>query len=250
MRSAAARDFVQSYIEAWNEENPLLVADHLTADGVYHDVPNRREHHKKGLIELLLDEFSTDHNRYSLEGGIRSGQNCIAFQYSVQSASSETWYGAEFVDLEGERAVHIRDFYQPPVASQQAGSNAKKYVKSGLNDEAFERLKSRLANLMLNEQAYLNPDLTLPKLSKLVCCSVNHLSQVINSGFGMSFFDYLNQYRVEEAKRLLVAPDNCGQAIITVAYEVGFNSNSAFYTAFKKSCGRTPAQYRRDHQEL
>ncbi|MEE2784459.1 MAG: helix-turn-helix domain-containing protein [Pseudomonadota bacterium] len=246
MHSAIATNFVHSYIDAWNHHDAKLVADHLTPDGIYHDIPTRQEHHKSSLIALLAEEFNHDDSHYQLEGEIQSGRHSIAFQYSVQSLEDNVpWYGAEFIDLKGQQAVHIRDFYQAP----KLGSRARKYVKSGLNDETFERLKSRLTDLMTNDRTYLYPDLTLPKLAHLMHCSVNHLSQVINAGFGMSFFDFLNQHRIQAAKRLLIQSDNRRQSIITVAYAVGFNSNSAFYTAFKNSCGQTPAQFRREHAQ-
>ena len=98
---------------------------------------------------------------------------------------------------------------------------------------------------MRDEQAYLRPDLTLPRLAETVGCSVNHLSQVINAGFGMSFFDYLNRHRVQHAKELLGCLDDQNGAILSIAFTVGFNSNSAFYAAFKKCVGQTPAQFRR-----
>ena len=60
----------------------------------------------------------------------------------------------------------------------------------------------------------------------------------------MSFFDYVNQHRVEQAKNMSLKLDDRA-AVLKVAYSVGFNSNSAFYTAFKKRVGMTPAQYRR-----
>ena len=82
-------------------------------------------------------------------------------------------------------------------------------------------------------------------LAEAVNCSVNHLSQVINSGFRMSFFDYLNQYRVEHAQELLTKLVGRSAAVLNIAFTVGFNSNSAFYAAFKKRVGQTPAQYRR-----
>jgi AraC-like DNA-binding protein len=71
------------------------------------------------------------------------------------------------------------------------------------------------------------------------------LSQVINSGIGVSFFDYLNQHRIEYAKNLLGENAGHNNAILNVAFAVGFNSNSAFYAAFKKCVGQTPARYRR-----
>jgi AraC-like DNA-binding protein len=61
----------------------------------------------------------------------------------------------------------------------------------------------------------------------------------------MTFFDYLSQYRIEQAKALLTELDGQNGAVLNIAFTVGFNSNSAFYTAFKKCVGQTPAQYRR-----
>ena len=58
----------------------------------------------------------------------------------------------------------------------------------------------------------------------------------------------LNQYRIEDAKKLLCLEDGQLQAILSIAFEVGFNSNSAFYAAFKKSCGQTPAQFRQSRR--
>jgi AraC-like DNA-binding protein len=71
------------------------------------------------------------------------------------------------------------------------------------------------------------------------------LSQVINSGFGMSFFDYLNGFRIDHAKKLLSRRDGQNNAVLNIAFTVGFSSNSAFYAAFKKRLGQTPAQFRR-----
>ena len=98
---------------------------------------------------------------------------------------------------------------------------------------------------MAGDKVYLESELTMPKLAKLVKCSVNHLSQAVNSGFGMSFFDFLNSYRIEEAKAMLSQSKPQSQAILDISFAVGFNSNSAFYAAFKKATGQTPAQYRR-----
>ena len=61
----------------------------------------------------------------------------------------------------------------------------------------------------------------------------------------MSFFDYVNRFRIEHAKELLSEFNGQGDAVLDVAFKVGFNSNSAFYAAFKKCVGQTPAQFRR-----
>lgn len=242
-------DFVESYIDAWNHRDARCVADHFTADGIYCDVPSQMRHPREELITYLTDLFSHDNYRYTLVGEIATGENSIAFQYRVcpkgAAAEEEGWHGAEFVTLQGNQAVQIDDFYEQPTIKSNGIVTSSKYAKSGLGPELLERYKQQLSSLMTTERVYLDANLTLPKLSRLVQCPVNHLSQVINAGFGMSFFDYLNSYRIEEAKTILRQKDDPCPPILTVAFEVGFNSNSAFYAAFKKSCGQTPAQYRR-----
>ena len=155
--------------------------------------------------------------------------------------------------IHGDAAIKITDFYDVPDVVRPSGiANAStqgvaaaKYAKSGLGEKQLAEYQSRLEEAMQEKQLFLRSDLTLPKLADAVGCSVNHLSQVINAGFGVSFFDYLNRYRVKHAQRLLSRLDSRNNAILNIAFTVGFNSNSAFYTAFKKCVGQTPAQYRR-----
>ena len=71
---------------------------------------------------------------------------------------------------------------------------------------------------------------------------VHHLSQTINRCSGQSFFDFINRYRVELAQKLL---EQRGKSITSVAFDAGFNSESAFYRHFKKVAGKTPKQYQR-----
>jgi AraC-like DNA-binding protein len=252
--------FVESYFEAWNHGDPKGVADHLTADGIYCDIPENIQRSHDELITSLADFFSKHHQRYELIGEILTNQNTIAFQYRIfplentgNGAQAAVLCGAEFMALNGDAAMTITDYYDVPgivrppklasLTSRQVQKN--KYAKSGLSADLLSDYKDRLERIMLEQQAYLRPDLTLPRLADAVGCSVNHLSQVINAGFEMSFFDYLNQHRIQHAKHLLGNLDDQNGAILNVAFTVGFNSNSAFYAAFKKCVGQTPAHYRR-----
>jgi AraC-like DNA-binding protein len=255
-----ATDFVESYFNAWNHCDPKGIADHLAVDGIYCDIPENVQRSHDELIASLTDFFSNFRHRYELIGKILTSSDTIAFQYKMcpfengeDSSSLTAFRGAEFITLHGDTAMSIVDYYdipglpQPANLYSQTSHQAKrsKYAKSGLNNEQLCEYKQRLDQIMLSQQAYLRPDLTLPRLAEAVSCSVNHLSQVINSGFGMSFFDYLNQYRIGHARKLLAKIDGRNNAILNIAFTVGFNSNSAFYAAFKKCVGQTPAQYRR-----
>ena len=252
-------EFVESYFAAWNHCDAKGVADHLTTDGIYCDVPQHVQRSQDELVSTLSQFFSSYKHRYELIGEILADKDTIAFQYQVcpldrgEPSSPGTYRGAEFMTLHGDAAMTITDYYDIPGMAEPSGISRitsgevrkHKYAKSGLNGEQLLVYKNRLEQFMQAQQAYLQSDLTLPKLAEAVDCSVNHLSQVINSGFGMSFFDYLNQYRVGHARELLAGHGGHNNAILNIAFTVGFNSNSAFYAAFKKCVGQTPAQYRR-----
>ena len=258
-----ATDFVESYFAAWNHRDPKAVADHLADDGIYCDIPEHVQRSRDELIVRLNDFFSESRQRYELIGNILTSTNTIAFQYRIcplgktsNGGSGGPFRGAEFMTLHGNAAITITDYYDMPGVARPAHLveltsgkvRKRKYAKSGLSDEQLLAYKDRLEHFMHSQQAYLQPDLTLPRLAKAIDCSVNHLSQVINSGFGVSFFDYLNQFRIEHARGLLSNLDGHNGAILNIAFTVGFNSNSAFYAAFKKCVGQTPAQYRRSHE--
>ena len=257
MRATA---FVASYLDAWNQSDAEAIAGHFTDDGVYVDVPeNVRVSHDE-IVDSLSRFFAANRHRYELIGDVLKGEDTVAFQYRMspleranRSIFSGVVRGAEFVTLHGDAAVSITDYYDVPGAelslnvTHMASRSAQqhKYQKSGLSNEQLSEYKNRLNQIMTSQQLFLCCDLTLPKLAQELGCSANYLSQVINSGFGVNFFDYLAQFRIEHAKRLLSTLGNQNGAVLDVAFSVGFNSNSAFYAAFKKCVGQTPSQYRK-----
>ncbi len=245
-----SEDFVSSYFEAWNQRDAGGVAGHLSQDGSYFDVPVQQQLTRDDFIIHLKEFFARDRNRYQLVGEICTGENSIAFQYRavpLDDDSSPGWLGAEFITMQGESAEKIEDYYQDAKAMQagHSGIVTQRYAKSGLDEAGLQRVMDGLTRLMMHEKVFLDSGLSLPQLAARLDCSVNHLSQAINAGFGMSFFDYVNQHRVKEAMASLCDADSAAPAILDIALSVGFNSTSTFYAAFKKSTGQTPAQYRR-----
>jgi len=255
-----ATDFVESYFDAWNHHDPEHIADHLARDGIYCDIPEHAERKHDELVRSLNGFFAEFHHRYELVGDVLANRDTIAYQYRMIPAAGEAgavYEGAEFITLADDAALVIRDYYDVPGTdrprvlplAQARAARCRKYAKSGLKDGTMLAYRRRLDDIMRSGRAYLRPDLTLPELAGLVGCSVNHLSQGINAGFGVGFFDFVNQRRVEHARRILRCADGKDQPITEIAYAVGFNSNSAFYAAFKKHVGQTPARYRRNRQD-
>jgi len=119
-----------------------------------------------------------------------------------------------------------------------------KYQKSSLLEEQKNDILEAISNQMQNEQYFKSSTASLSGLAKSIHESSHHVSQVINEKLNQSFFELLASYRVEEAKSILKTDLGKKLTIEEVAERVGYNSKSAFNTAFKKFASKTPSQFR------
>ena len=118
-----------------------------------------------------------------------------------------------------------------------------KSSKQRLANREVDMLKARLSALMENEKVYLDPELDLPTLASQMHISIHDLSYLLNEGFEMNFFRFVNTYRVQEAKQLMSSEKYRHLNILGIAYSAGFNSKSTFNTAFKREAGVSPSQF-------
>ncbi|NVO30059.1 helix-turn-helix domain-containing protein [Hymenobacter lapidiphilus] len=109
-------------------------------------------------------------------------------------------------------------------------------------DAELIRWTSRLLAHMQADRPYLEPELTLGELATQLRTNTSWLSKVINTGCGQNFNDFINEYRVREAERLLRDPQFRHYTLLAVALEAGFNSKSTFNRVFKKLRGLTPSE--------
>ncbi|MBO2007832.1 helix-turn-helix domain-containing protein [Hymenobacter negativus] len=103
--------------------------------------------------------------------------------------------------------------------------------------------QERLRQLLATEKVYLEADLGLPGLAQKAGLTTHELSFVLNEGFGVNFFQFINGYRVEEAKRLLASAQHQHLSMVGIAFEAGFSSKTTFNTTFKKVTGLSPSQF-------
>ncbi|MEO1242792.1 MAG: helix-turn-helix transcriptional regulator [Pseudomonadota bacterium] len=115
-----------------------------------------------------------------------------------------------------------------------------------LTDAHMARIAAKLISALNTARLHAQSDLSLRKLSDVTGVTKNHISETLSQHLEVNFFDFVNRYRVDEAKRLLAETD---ETVLAIGLEVGFNSRSTFNAAFKKHGGSTPSAYRAKTRE-
>ena len=116
--------------------------------------------------------------------------------------------------------------------------NPKRVSGNRLNE-----LDEKLRTLTESEKVYLENDLSLPKLAQRLEASYNETSFVINELYQDNFYNFINKYRIEEAKKMLLSDKYNQLNVLGIAYESGFNSKTTFNTTFKKYTGMSPTEF-------
>lgn len=137
------------------------------------------------------------------------------------------WLLLRFPDLPGRAADAVRSAY--------ANSTLARIDR----DEALQRLR----HLLAEEKVYTDENLSLSGLAGLMALTPHQLSELINTAYGVGFSRHVREYRVEAAKRLLLAEPEA--SVLSIGLAVGFNSQSNFYAAFREITGEVPGRYRK-----
>jgi AraC-like DNA-binding protein len=113
-----------------------------------------------------------------------------------------------------------------------------------ISQDVIQETLTKLTVLMQKEKIYRDEDLSLYDLSSELNINRNYLSHIINENFNSNFYNYVNSYRIEEAKTMLLDPEFDNLSIEGIAKSVGFKSRNVFYPVFKKFVGQTPAEFK------
>ncbi|WP_406844611.1 helix-turn-helix domain-containing protein [Flavobacterium soyae] len=119
--------------------------------------------------------------------------------------------------------------------------NAQKISGKKIEQAEAAIISEKLENIMNDKSLYKNPNLNLQDLAKEINISSHQLSQFLNNNLGKNFTSFVNEFRINEACRIITSSDKL--TLESVGYDVGFNSKSTFFAAFKKHTGTTPLNY-------
>ncbi len=119
----------------------------------------------------------------------------------------------------------------------------RKYAQSKLSNLDLDKLKQQLDLLMDDKKPYLNRNLLKADLAEML--GVNHpeMARLLNERIGMSFFEYINYYRIKEFVLLAQSEEGKKLTFFGLAQEAGFNSKTTFNKSFKKLLGTSPKEY-------
>ncbi|MFM7446648.1 MAG: helix-turn-helix domain-containing protein, partial [Tabrizicola sp.] len=162
----------------------------------------------------------------------------------VDTAITLTWVGLlAFFGIRQRPALQwtatLNLSVQAPAANTEP---TEKYARSALDKDRMQKLGDRMVHLMRTQSLHRDPGLSLRGLSDQIGASPNYISQTLNDHLGVSFFDFVNGFRVDEAEHLLRTTD---RSVTDIALEVGFNSRSTFNAAVRKHRDTSPTEMRR-----
>ncbi|MBQ4821667.1 AraC family transcriptional regulator [Aquimarina sp. MMG016] len=112
-----------------------------------------------------------------------------------------------------------------------------------VEEKQILKYKQQLLECMSSKKPYLNAKLSLRSLADISEIPYYHLSTIFKVGLNTTFYDFVNQYRVEEFIEKAKNPENSKFTLLTLAFEAGFNSKSSFYSIFKKHKGISPSDF-------
>ncbi|TKG93953.1 helix-turn-helix domain-containing protein [Puteibacter caeruleilacunae] len=124
----------------------------------------------------------------------------------------------------------------------------EKYMFSKMSDARVKELIKELQRAMINDKAFLNPQLTATQLANQMGATQVELSQLLNDVLQTKFYEYVNKHRVDEFVARLDSPEASNYTLTGLAEQCGFQSKSTFYRVFNAEKGMTPAQYAKAHQ--
>ncbi len=129
------------------------------------------------------------------------------------------------------------------------GVLGKVEISNSDNIQFKEEHIRRIKLFMETQKPYLDSDIHIESLAKKLSIPERMLSRILNQHFGKNFFEFINEYRINDAKQLLLDPKNLDRPILDILYEAGFTSKSTFNAIFKKNLGLTPSQFRTLNQK-
>ena len=176
--------------------------------------------------------------------------NSLSLNISINIACLIVVFSTAYFSLKQKEIFPADEKQRKEIILIEESEPLSEMKKKLISDADLVLLKSRLIELMQSRKSFLDCELNLIRLAELIPMTPHQLSYVINSGFNENFFHFINKFRVEKAKELLLKEEVNNLSILGIAFESGFNSKTSFNTTYKKITGLTPSEFKKRRSGL
>ena len=217
----------------------------------------QKQSSRKAYIEMMV-KYETNHTKEEIlkakqnisELEKESGRKSFLFWFVIAGGVISVSVLSLFYRKKIFRLVNFyREIKHKPFRDRRGDKSAVKIMENGNsenrteNGELYVRIRHELNKLMEEEKKYLDPELTLSETARILNTNTAYLSKVINEQGEMNFNNYINRYRIEDAKALLESGKQDFLTFEGIGKSCGFLSRSSFNKAFKKFTNLTPSEY-------
>ncbi len=151
-----------------------------------------------------------------------------------------------FIILIGFYGINQGNIFATVQVNDEKESTSAKEAKKIVSYKNAEEYTDKLIRYMQTEKIYLNNDIRIQDIAICLNLPVHVLSHIINTNLNQNFYDFVNTYRINEAKFRLLDEKYKSLTIVAIAFDCGFNSKATFNRLFKQYTGLTPSQFKKD----
>jgi len=183
-----------------------------------------------------------------------SGFSTPVIYYSLRLCSTIMiyWVGLKviFRYRTMEDRIVLRENIQREIPSKNIGDRELNFINNAIDEQVKEKSEkqqnffTKINSYVIEQKKFLDPYLSLESLAKELKVSSGYLSLLINTYSVKNFSDYINGFRIDQVKKLIINNEYVNYTIESIGLESGFNSKSTFYSAFKKFTGQSPRGFK------
>ncbi len=252
--------FVDDYVAAWNRRDVEGLLAFFNDDGALFDSFWMETCTGDDLAEYFESVIEEEQHFVQRIGDVISTDNGLIYRYGAHAAVGSgpgelQFTGAEVIVLRDGKIASISDFYCDPseASLREVGQWVAKHhgrlraLGAGLPAVKATQFRDKLSDLMDDDKAFRDPNLTATEVAQRIGCSVDHLNQVVIAELGASFYSFLDRHRAYYARELLEQASEDSDYVYEVSKKAGFRSFENYIRSFVRFFNIRPEEYYREN---
>jgi AraC-like DNA-binding protein len=256
------QQFVDDYINAWNRQDLDGLLGFFHKDGAIYDSFWMETCSGDDLAEYFASVIELERHLYQRIGDVMPTEEGVMFRYGAHKNTDAgpgklEFYGAEVMIIRDDKLVSVSDFYCDP--RQDSLEEVSRWLAKhhgrirnlgfGLPAVKATQFRDQLSTLMDVDKAFLNPNLTASEVADRVGCSLDQLNQVVTAELGANFYSFVDKYRANYARQLLLESSDDPDYVYDVSRKAGFRTFENFVRSFDRFFQERPEEFYRENSD-